>query len=218
MDRFEGFPAEVFGWFEGLERDNSREYVERTRATYDLVRGGMAAFLDELAGVFGGQVKVFRQHRDLRFTKDKSPFKTRTYGLLYDVPDQHTGLFAAISGDGLYAGTGYYQMSRDQLERYRQAVDDDAAGTELADQVARTRRAGLTVEGGGLQTAPRGYPRDHRRIELLRLTSVIAGRRWPPGDGISRRAALAGVTKAWRTAQPLVGWFDRHVGPAHTTD
>ncbi len=214
ITRFEGFPAAVFGWFEGLERDNSRDYVSATHETFDLVRDSFAAMLDELAGQFGGEVKVFRQHRDLRFSKDKSPYKTRTYGLLYDVPDQHTGLYAAISADGLYAGTGYYRMSRDQLERYRRAVVDETAGADLAALVATTRRAGLGVEGTGVQTALRGYPRDHPRIELLRMTSVIAGRGWPADDGISRRVVLGGVARTWRTARPLVSWFDEQVGPA----
>ena len=210
---FQGFSPAVFEWFAGLERDNSREYVAATRETYEGMRASMAAMLEELAGAFGGEVKLFRQHRDLRFSKDKSPFKTRTYGLLYDLPDTPTGLFAAISADGLYAGTGYYQMSRDQLDRFRTAVVDDVAGQRLVDEVARARKVGLTVEGPGLQTAPRGYPRDHPRIDLLRMTSVVAGRQWPPTGGISRRTALARVTKAWRDARPLVSWFDQQVGP-----
>jgi uncharacterized protein (TIGR02453 family) len=217
-DRFVGFGPGVFAWFDGLEEDNSRDYFTATRATFDgEVKGGLEAMFEELAVTFGGDVKIFRQHRDLRFSRDKSPYKTRTYALLYNVPGMHTGLYAAVSAEGLYAGTGYYRMSRDQLERYRDAVDDDAAGPRLAEEVVRARSKGLTVEGDGLRTAPRGYSRDHPRIELLRMTSVIAGRQWPAGGGISRRTALGGVTKAWRDAKALVGWFDHHVGPAQTT-
>ena len=212
---FDGFGPAVFEWFEGLEHDNSRDFFAANRERYDdEVRGGLEAMLEELAGVFGGDVKMFRQHRDLRFSRDKSPYKTTTYGLLYDVPGTLTGLYAQLSSRGLYAGTGYYRMSPDQLERYRQAVVDDRTGSRLAKEVALLRERGLTVEGAGLRTAPRGYPKDHPRIELLRLTSVIAGRSWPGEGGIARDTALSGVTETWRTAQTVTSWFDEHVGSA----
>jgi uncharacterized protein (DUF2461 family) len=123
-------------------------------------------------------------------------------------------LYAQLSSRGLYAGTGYYRMSPDQLQRYRQAVAEDGTGSRLAKEVGLARERGLTVEGGGLRTAPRGYPKDHPRIELLRMTSVIVGRAWPAADGISRGAALGGVTETWRSAQAVTSWLDEHVGRA----
>src|SRR4051794_1683604 len=80
---FDGFPAAVFEWFAGLEADNSRTYFAAPRDTYETaVRGGPEDLLDELGGTFGGKSRVFRQQRDLRFSPDKTPYKTRTYGLL----------------------------------------------------------------------------------------------------------------------------------------
>src|SRR4051794_37344679 len=84
---FAGFPAATFVWFAGLEADNSRPWFHAHRETYDsVVRGALEALLDELAAEVGGEVKVFRQHRDVRFSRDKSPYKTRTYGLIFDRP------------------------------------------------------------------------------------------------------------------------------------
>jgi uncharacterized protein (TIGR02453 family) len=202
----------VFDWFEGLERDNSKAYFTATRERYETeVRGGLEAMLDELSEAFDGEARVFRQQRDLRFTPDKSPYKTRTYGI---VQTAHAGLYAQLSVRGLYAGTGYYQMARDQLERYRTAVADDRTGTELAEAVAAVERAGLDVEGWSLRTAPRGYPRDHPRIELLRRKALIAGRARPGEGGITREDALDHVAGAWRAAAPLNAWLDEHVGPS----
>lgn len=215
VQQFRGFGPAVFEWFEGLEEDNSRDYFAAHRATYDNdVRGGLEAMLVELADVLGGEVKLFRQFRDLRFSPDKSPYKTTTYGVIYDVPGVGPGLYTQLSALGLYVGTGYYRMARDQLERYRRAVDDDAAGAGLADEVARLRAAGLGVEGDGVRTAPRGYSKDHPRIELLRMTSVIAGRSWDGAEGIARDEALEGASETWLAARPLVEWLDTHVGPA----
>jgi uncharacterized protein (TIGR02453 family) len=210
---FHGFPSHVFTWFEGLERDNSKEYFTATRDVYEAdVRGGLEAMLDELSESFGGTVKVFRQQRDLRFTPDKSPYKTRTYGLLQDIPGAVTGLYAQLSSRGLYAGTGYPWMARDQLDRYRAAVADETAGPELAAAAAAADDAGLELEGETLRTAPRGYARDHPRIELLRRKGLIVGRALPGEGGIDRYVALAHVAGTWRAAQPLVAWLDEHVG------
>ncbi|MGH2968803.1 MAG: DUF2461 family protein, partial [Solirubrobacteraceae bacterium] len=122
---FHGFAPAVFEWFAGLERDNSKAYFTATRERYENeVRGGLEAMLDELSEAFGGEARVFRQQRDLRFTPDKSPYKTRTYGILQGAPAAQAGLYAQLSARGLYAGTGYHQMARDQLERFRRAVAD----------------------------------------------------------------------------------------------
>jgi uncharacterized protein (TIGR02453 family) len=210
---FAGFSPRVFDWFAGLEADNSKAYFTATRDLYeDEVRGGMEDLLAELSDELGGQFRVFRQHRDLRFTPDKSPYKTRTYGVVHS--EASTGShYAELSVRGLYAGTGYYQLARDQLDRYREAVADDRTGPGLAAATAAVETAGLELAGWSLKTSPRGYPRDHPRVELLRRKSLFAGLRAPPGPGgLGRDAALAHVRGTWRAAEPLNAWLDEHVG------
>ena len=214
-DHFEGFGPPVFAWFTGLEQDNTKAYFTATRELYETeVRGGLEALLDELGRELEGTARVFRQQRDLRFTPDKTPYKTRTYGVVQGVPWASAGLYAELSAHGLYAGSGLYQLASDQLERYRAAVDDDAHGAALAAAVAGAADAGLQIDGQSLRTAPRGYPRDHPRIELLRRRALIAGLRLAPGaDGIGRDAALAHVGDTWLAARPLTAWLAEHVGP-----
>src|ERR1700740_795572 len=121
MSEFEGFGPGVRQWFKGLEADNSKEYFAARRGFFEAsVRGQMEALLDELAARFGGEVKMFRQNRDIRFSPDKSPYKTNTYGVIYGSPHAAQGLYASISARGLVAGSGYHVMARDQLERYRE--------------------------------------------------------------------------------------------------
>jgi uncharacterized protein (TIGR02453 family) len=212
---FQGFGPEVFEWFAGLERDNSKPYFTATRDLYEhAVRGGLEALLDELAMEFGGEARVFRQQRDLRFTPDKTPYKTRTYGVIGGTSVPGAGLYAQLSASGLYAGTGYWRLARDQLERFRAAVADEAAGPALEAVTAAAHKAGLELAGESLRTAPRGYPREHPRIELLRRKSLIAGRALPGGGGIDRDAALDHVARTWRVAEPLNAWLDDHVGPS----
>ena len=212
---FRGFGAEVFEWFAGLERDNSKAYFTATRDRYEhAVRGALEAMLDELSATLGGEARVFRQQRDLRFTPDKTPYKTRTYGVIHGVPNAAAGLYAQLSSSGLYAGTGYYRLARDQLERFRAAVADDGAGPRLETAAAAAQDAGLELAGQSLRTTPRGYPREHPRIALLRRKALIAGRALPGTGGIGRAAALEHVAGTWRAAEPLNAWLEEHVGPS----
>ncbi len=213
---FDGFPPETFAWFAGLEAENSREWFAAHRETYDrAVRGTLEAMLDELAAELGGAVKMFRQNRDVRFSADKSPYKTTTYGLLVDRPDGLPSLYAQVSARGLYAGAGYHMMSPDQLTRFRDAVVEDAAGSELERVVAGAEAAGIETFAGTLKTAPRGYPRDHPRIGLLRHKALGAGRRLDPGAaGIPRDAAIGHARTTWAACAPLCAWLDGHVGPS----
>jgi uncharacterized protein (TIGR02453 family) len=210
---FDGFGAGAVAWFEGLERDNTREYFRATRATFDgEVRGPFELLLTELSEELGGEMVVFRQHRDVRFSRDKSPYKTRTYGLLH-THGEGNALYAEVSARGVYAASGYWRMGPDQLARYHSAVLHDGPGDALVAAVGAVERAGLELGPPALKTAPRGMPRDHPRVALLRYKDVIAGSRLAPGPALATRAALSHVTATWRAAGPLAAWLDEHVGP-----
>lgn len=213
MTRFDGFTPEVRTWFQGLMADNSREYFAAHRDFFERsIRGQMDALLSELADEFGGEVKLFRQNRDLRFSPDKSPYKTNTYGIVSGSGIAAQGLYASISAHGLVAGSGYHVMSRDQLERYREAAADGAHGPELKKRLDRAVADGLEVWGESLATAPRGYPKEHERIELLRRKSLALGATLSLGSGIGRADGLSFVAGTWRATAPVTGWLDEHVG------
>src|SRR3979411_1762899 len=98
MPKFQGFGPGVQKWFRGLEADNSRDYFTARRDFFDESgRGQMEALLDELSRKFGGEVKMFRQNRDIRFSPDKSPYKSNTYGLLHGSDIAAEGIYASIS-------------------------------------------------------------------------------------------------------------------------
>jgi uncharacterized protein (TIGR02453 family) len=212
---FTGFPRATFAWFAGLEADNSKAWFAAHRETYDnAVRGELEALLEELADELGGRVKLFRQHRDTRFSRDKSPYKTTTYGVIADRPDGEASLYAQLSAEGLFAGTGYYQLATDQLTRFRAAVDDGAAGPQLERILGAVHAAGLESWGETLKTAPRGFPRDHPRAVLLRHKLLIAGRRMKPRarSGLGRDAVLGFTRDTWAACGPMTAWLDEHVG------
>jgi len=136
MTTFDGFGPKVKRWFQGLEADNSREYFAAHRDVFEeSVRDQMEALLTELSQKFGGDVKLFRQNRDIRFSPDKSPYKTNTYGIVHGSELAAQGLYASISARGLVAGSGYHVMARDQRPMTR-------AGPSSASSWTRRRRRG----------------------------------------------------------------------------
>ena len=160
---------------------------------------------------------MFRQHRDVRFSRDKSPYKTTTYGVIADRPSSLAARYVSVSSSGLFAGTGDYMLARDQLDRFRAAVADDASGPELDAWFRGAGSAGLETVGEALKTAPRGYPNDHARVTLLRHKSLIAGARLAPGrGGIPRDTALDHARRVWKACEPLNAWLDEHVGASRT--
>jgi uncharacterized protein (TIGR02453 family) len=205
---FRGWPAEALEFFEGLEADNSKVYWQRNRDVYDrMVRAPMEELLNELAPEWG-EGRIFRPYRDIRFSPDKSPYKTNIAAVIGDG-------YVYLSAHGLGAGCGMYEMAPDQLDRYRAAVGKDRSGENLADLVASARAAGLDVTGHEvLKTAPRGYPKDHPRIKLLRFKGLITWREWPAGPWLGTRRAKTRVAEFFRLSRPLNEWLQTNVGPS----
>jgi uncharacterized protein (TIGR02453 family) len=206
---FRGWPAEAIEFYEGLEADNTRAYWTDHKQEYEeLVKGPMLALLAELEPDFGAG-KIFRPYRDVRFSGDKSPYKTAIGATL------ERGGYVQFSARGLAAGSGYYVMLPDQLEQYRRAVADEMTGAELESLVADLRRAGTEVTAKeSLRTAPKGYPKDHPRIDLLRHKGLIAWREWPVAAWMGTAKAKQRVVDFFVGARPLTAWLDKHVGPS----
>jgi uncharacterized protein (TIGR02453 family) len=209
---FAGWPDEALEFYEGLEADNTKAYWEPRKALYErAVKAPMEALLAEVEPEFGA-FKVMRPHRDIRFSADKTPYKT-----FIGAGARSTPVYVAYSARGLFAAAGFWHLSRDQLVRYRQAVDDDA-GQELEAIAGQLEAAGYPVDGETLKRAPKGWPSDHPRVKWLRHTSVIVGRSFEPAEWMATAGAKDRVVEVWRTARPMITWLDTHVGPAETPD
>jgi uncharacterized protein (TIGR02453 family) len=206
---FRGWPPEALEFFEGLEADNSKAYWTANKSVYEeKVRAPMAALLAELEPEFGAG-KIFRPYRDVRFSADKSPYKTNIAAVVED------GGYLQLDAQGLGVGSGMYQLASDQLARYRQAVAADASGTALAQIVGGLAQAKISVVGHeSLVRVPRGYPADHPRADLLKYKGIISWSQWPAGGWLGRATARDRVVKFLRATRPLDAWLAAHVGPS----
>jgi uncharacterized protein (TIGR02453 family) len=165
----------------------------------------MEALLTELAGEYGDW-RLFRPYRDTRFSRDKSPYKTTIAAMI-----GHG--YVQFSADGLVAGAGTYHMASDQLARFRDAVVDDKTGKKLRGIVDKLEQAGLDVHSmESLKTAPKGYPKEHPRVELLRMKGLVTSRHWPPAAWLHTAGAKKRVVEVFRAAKPMLTWLETNVG------
>jgi uncharacterized protein (TIGR02453 family) len=211
---FEGFPPAALDFYEALEADNTKVFWTENKHVYDsAVRTPLLALCDRLAPEFGA-AKVFRPYRDVRFSKDKSPYKT-AQGAVLTAGEGGGAHYLQISAAGLLVAVGYHEMAGDQVTRYRESVDDDTLGEQLAAALARVEQAGHTIAGEALKTRPRGYPEHHPRLALLRYKTLTAWHEYPPEPWLHTAEVVDVVAGTWREMAPLNTWLERNVGASH---
>ena len=208
---FSGFGEHAIDFFDGLEADNSKAFWDDNKTTYlQDVRAPMEALLTGLEPEFGAG-KVFRPFRDVRFSKDKTPYKTHCGGVV----EQGRGggaYYVQVGVEGLLVGGGSFAMASDQLARFRAAVDEDRRGRELEKILARLRKSGWEIRGDRLKSRPRGVDPEHPRLDLLRHRTLYAAKVWPPDDTLHEPGCGDRVLKSWRELKPFNEWCVDHVG------
>jgi uncharacterized protein (TIGR02453 family) len=204
---FAGIPLAALDFYEDLEADNSKSYWTAHKPVYDeQVKAPIEALVLELVDEFG-QGKFFRPYRDVRFSKDKTPYKTHQ-GVYFG----ESRRYFHVSAAGLFVGGGYYEMASDQIARYRRAVDEDIPAAGLQDAIRFATKAKLELGGDQLTRVPTGFDKDHVRADLLRHKSITLRREFNAPDWLSTKRAKTEVVKAFRAMAPLVDWLDGNVG------
>ena len=202
---FEGFPVAAFDFYDDLEIDNTKSFWEAHKATYkEAVQQPMTALMAELEAEFG-KAKVFRPYRDVRFAKDKTPYKTHQGAFVGVAPA--CGWYVEIAAPGFRVGSGFYEASGPSLARVRAAIDDERQGKELEKLLKSLQRKGFDLGGDKLKTSPRGYDAGHPRIELLRHKQLFLGKPYGFDEAIHSPGLVTKIRKDWQAMRPLVDWL-----------
>ncbi len=204
---FRGWSEACQRFFIGLELDNSKRYFDANREAYEVeVKGPMVALMDSLAGDYG-EGKIFRANRDIRFSKDKSPYKTNiaaTAGM------NGRGGYISLDARGLTVAAGRYELTPQQLNKYRKKVAADSTGAPLVAIVAKLEKAGYGIGGEALKRVPAGWPQDHPRARLLKHKILYIYKNLGLQPWLGTPAARKQILKVWSDAEPLNDWLKRN--------
>ncbi|MEU0496943.1 DUF2461 domain-containing protein [Mycobacterium sp. NPDC006124] len=209
-DGFAGFPEAALDFYDDLEMDNTKSFWEAHRDVYlTCVKAPTTALVTALEPEFG-TAKVFRPFRDVRFAKDKTPYKTHQGAYVGAGPA--CGWYVEIAARGVRTGAGFYDASATDLARIRASIVNDLTGDQLGKILAKLTRAGFTVGGDRLKTSPRGFDGDHPRIDLLRHRSLTVTKDYGFEPVIHTPEFVDAVRADWRAARPLVEWVAARLG------
>lgn len=216
---FGGFPPELFTFLEGLEKDNSKTYWDAHRPVWEAsVKEPVNRLMADLEDEFG-PLRTFRPNRDVRFSKDKSPYKTWVGVTTSDRAVGGIGAFLRLDADGMRLAGGAMALAPDQIKRFRAAVDDEKSGTEFEHIRQQLADRELPVGPGMpdiLKRIPTGYPPDHPRGELLRWKGAVVVKEYKLADWMHQAQAIDAVRGIWTVTAPLKSWIDTYVGESET--
>lgn len=187
---FNGFPEESLQFLADLKLNNSREWFKGHKADHIkyLLNPGQSFVIslgERLKDISpglrydpqtNGRGSIMRIHRDIRFSKDKSPYNTRFRVIFWEGPGkkmQHPGIFFGMdmTGGGLYLGL--HSFSKPLLTAYREAVVSDEMGQQLIDAIDSVRQAGdYKIGGSHYKRVPRGFDPSHPRADLLKYKGL----------------------------------------------
>lgn len=220
---FTGFADPEGKFFRRLAKNQSREWFQEHKSEYE---EGWAKPLSALLAEVRGRIddaypdvdlaepKVFRIHRDVRFSTDKTPYKTHAAGVILArlgraVMEAPAALYLQVGAeDGCFAAAGFYVMPKEALAAYRAALVDETRGAELGALVKALQKRHFTLEAGEeTKRVPAGVDPAHPWADLLRKKGLIAT--FPTLD----RALLVSprlvqkLSEQARAAAPLVRWL-----------
>jgi uncharacterized protein (TIGR02453 family) len=221
---FNGFPRQTFAFLRGLAANNNKDWLEAHRDDFEAywmtpARACVEALGPQLKKVAPGiqyepkvNGSIFRINRDVRFARDKSPYKT-TLDLWFWHGSRSgwaaPGFFVRITADSAGMGAGMHIFGKPELDRYRKAVLDPGAGKALEKAIASVRAAGYEVEGATRKAIPRGYDAGQERAHLLLHEGLSTEFRGKPAiaqstgfvDECARRAAEMWPIGKWLLAE-----------------
>lgn len=209
-----------------LAKNNSKPWFDEHRKDYDNARAEFETLVELLINEFRESDNlhdlvpkkcVARIYRDIRFSKDKTPYKTNMAAIVAPggwktkTPE---GYYISIgTGDHSLVAGGLYEPTADQLNRFRQAIDSDPKPFKKIIGAKAFKSAFGELEGERLKTAPKGYDRDHPDIDLLQLKRIVVFHRFTTKD-LTAPDFVRQVIKLCKTMRPFLDYVNTVAGPA----
>ena len=219
---FQGFPEGGIAFLRGLAQHNERDWFEEHRSTWDdQIVPSMLDWCGTLAGrlrdVMPGLVFVprvggslYRLNRDIRFSRDKRPYKTHVAALLWEGGERHDapGVYLHVDPQDVIFGGGIYVFEEARIDRWRKLLHNTASFERLEAALAAVKKAGLKLEiSDKLQRPARGFEPEGPRAELSKYKGLAVGKRSKPAAWLHTVEALDRAEAVARAYAPLHVWM-----------
>lgn len=216
------FPKETVRFLAGLRRNNKKEWFNAHRADYEEhfvtpAKSFVAALAPKLAKIDRAvqaeprvNGSILRINRDIRFSKDKSPYKDHLDLWFWSGEEKgwgSSGFFFRLNPEDLILGAGQHTFMPEALERYREAVLDDERGAALERAVAKVRKAGYQIGGQTYKKPPRGVAADHPRADLLKHSGLYATWTGKHPRELGGPALVPFVARHYAALAPVHNWL-----------
>ena len=223
---FAGFPESGLAFLRGLSQHNDRDWFEAHRKTWDeeiipAMLEWCGALVERVRDQLPGLVFVprvggslYRLNRDIRFSKDKRPYKTHVAALLWDGPEKHDcpAAYLHVSPEEVIFGGGIYLFEEARLDRFRKVLHDEAAAERLDQGLEAAKKGGLKLEiADKLQRTPRGFDPEGPRAEESKWKGLTVARRQKPARWLHSLEALDRSEAAARAYAPLHRWMRKEL-------
>lgn len=219
---FQGFPAGGLAFLQDLAAHNDREWFEAHRSAWDAEIvpamlewcGALAARLrDAMPGlVFVPRVggSIYRLNREIRFSRDKRPYKTHVAALLWDGAEKHDApaVYLHVAPAEVIFGGGIYAFEDARLDRWRKLLHSGPSTERLEAALASVKKSGLKLEiSDKLPRPPRGFDPEGPQAELSTYKGLAVVRRTKPATWLHTAEALDRAEAAARAYAPLHSWM-----------
>ena len=220
---FKGFPQQGITFLRDLRLHNNREWFETNKMIYkEAVEAPAKAFLREmcikLELIAKGPVegKIFRIYRDVRFSKDKTPYNTHVRMGFSAIRDDTTGgcssespkFYFSLEPDQLVIGCGIFDFGKEILKVYRDAVIDVKKGSLLIQIVEDLESKNLRMGDPEYKRIPQGYDKNHPRADLLRHKGLAVWQDFDLPRILSTNKAVEFCFKHYKDMLPLYRWLE----------
>jgi uncharacterized protein (TIGR02453 family) len=218
---FDGFPKEGIDFLKKLKKNNNRPWFQKHKPLYEesvkFPMQCLIASLSEKMGDIAPEIEfnpkksIFRIHRDIRFSKNKAPYKTNIAAAFnwrgMKGPVEAPGLYLHIEPGEMFVGGGVYMPSSDQIKAFRKSIVDHPDEFLTVVESKRFRKEFGGVQGEKLLKAPLGYPKDHPMIEHLKHKQFYVGKEYKDVSMCLSPKFLDVVVGVFKDTMPLVRWL-----------
>ena len=224
---FSGFKPEVFAYLRDLEQNNNREWFVENRDRYDneylapamefvnAMYDAAAALHPSHKAVAKINGSVRRINRDVRFSRDKSPYNARLHLVFWtgDHPNRSSAIHLIFDPESIGFGAGQWAFSADQIEQYRNAISNPASRKGFLQSVERANAVGCEMGPAELKKIPKGFEENADWSSLLKHKSIVCRTysRIPAPDEMFSPQAVSYFANLFEELSPLNAWINRYI-------